>query len=373
MWNKLKAKEKAEIMKMAFQSGIYDLDTIRDSYNEFAIGGPKDNKRAKYPKNPDMLGTLDPFNILGLKKYSPKIMRKIQYIGDNAETVNGNIDIKNVRSNKEDIANIEAIASNPARDAFLLAGKDQYDYLRDQGYIYNDKDTEAHNYYTVNRAVNAYKDKFNKEVPIWQTAENAIEREKLVPLLNTYENGMADEESNQDLEYGYLKSRGLPDPGSYSGTYYTNPYNGNIYFQGVDFNNYSPADGGDSFAALSYEGNRRKASYLLDAIGNPIVTTTGYQPLYTDTHKDIRDNDGNYIRGEVSERQLNVSDLLNDFYSYKDTNGNKVSKSIGSYIDDLRDTYLEKAAKRGLYPYTYEDGYTEMTLPEVTITPKKKH
>lgn len=38
MWNKLKAEEKARIIKMAFQSGIYDLPTIRDSYNEFATG-----------------------------------------------------------------------------------------------------------------------------------------------------------------------------------------------------------------------------------------------------------------------------------------------------------------------------------------------
>lgn len=373
MWNKLKAKEKAEIMKMAFQSGIYDLDTIRNSYNEFATGGPKDNKRAKYPKNPDMLGALDPFNLFGLKKYSPKIMKKIQEIGDNAKDFKGDVDAKKLRGKEKEITDVEVISNNPPRDAFLLSGKDQYDYLKSQGYIYNDRDTEAHNYYTVNRAVNAYKDKFNKEVPIWQTAENAIERENLVPLLTTYEKGIAEEESNEELEYGYLKSRGLPDPGSYSGIYYANPYNGNIYFQGVDFNNYSPADGGDSFASLNYEGNRRKASYLLDAIGNPIVTTTGYQPLYTDIHRDIRDNDENYIEGEASERQLNVRDLLNDFYNYKDTNGNKVSESIGSYIDDLRDAYLEKTAKRGLYPYTYEDGYTEMTLPEVTITPKKKH
>lgn len=39
MWNKLKAEEKARIMKMAFQSGIYDLPTIRNYYNEFATGG----------------------------------------------------------------------------------------------------------------------------------------------------------------------------------------------------------------------------------------------------------------------------------------------------------------------------------------------
>ena len=33
--------EKADIMKLAIDNGIYDLDTIRKSYNEFAKGGIK--------------------------------------------------------------------------------------------------------------------------------------------------------------------------------------------------------------------------------------------------------------------------------------------------------------------------------------------
>lgn len=38
-WNELSMAEKAEIMKLAVQGGIYDLDAIRNGYNEYAKGG----------------------------------------------------------------------------------------------------------------------------------------------------------------------------------------------------------------------------------------------------------------------------------------------------------------------------------------------
>lgn len=38
-WNKLSMRERADIMKLAIDNGIYDLDTIRGAYNEFASGG----------------------------------------------------------------------------------------------------------------------------------------------------------------------------------------------------------------------------------------------------------------------------------------------------------------------------------------------
>ena len=40
-WDKLSMAEKAEVMKLAVESGVYDLDTIRNEYNEFAKGGKK--------------------------------------------------------------------------------------------------------------------------------------------------------------------------------------------------------------------------------------------------------------------------------------------------------------------------------------------
>ena len=38
-WNNLSMRQRADIMKLAIDSGIYDLDTIRGVYNEFASGG----------------------------------------------------------------------------------------------------------------------------------------------------------------------------------------------------------------------------------------------------------------------------------------------------------------------------------------------
>ena len=42
-WDKLSMTEKAEIMKLAVDGGIYDLDTIKDVYNKFAEGGQKED------------------------------------------------------------------------------------------------------------------------------------------------------------------------------------------------------------------------------------------------------------------------------------------------------------------------------------------
>ena len=49
MWDNLTLKQKAEVMKLAVQQGISDLDSIRDLYNTsvntFSVGGPKNNKK----------------------------------------------------------------------------------------------------------------------------------------------------------------------------------------------------------------------------------------------------------------------------------------------------------------------------------------
>jgi hypothetical protein len=38
-WDRLSMAEKANVMRLAVQSGIYNLDTIREEYNKFAEGG----------------------------------------------------------------------------------------------------------------------------------------------------------------------------------------------------------------------------------------------------------------------------------------------------------------------------------------------
>lgn len=42
-WNKLSMADRAAYIKLSIDNGITDLATIRDTYNKFAEGGPKDN------------------------------------------------------------------------------------------------------------------------------------------------------------------------------------------------------------------------------------------------------------------------------------------------------------------------------------------
>ena len=46
-WDKLSMAERAEIMKLAIQGGVYDLDAIRNGYNKFAGGGAVTNEIAE--------------------------------------------------------------------------------------------------------------------------------------------------------------------------------------------------------------------------------------------------------------------------------------------------------------------------------------
>ena len=38
-WDELSMAEKADVMKLAIEGGVYDLDAIRSGYNEYAKGG----------------------------------------------------------------------------------------------------------------------------------------------------------------------------------------------------------------------------------------------------------------------------------------------------------------------------------------------
>lgn len=50
-WDELSMAEKADVMKLAVQGGVYDLDAIRNGYNEYAKGGKihiKPENRGKF-------------------------------------------------------------------------------------------------------------------------------------------------------------------------------------------------------------------------------------------------------------------------------------------------------------------------------------
>ena len=47
MWKDLSLKDKSALMQIMVNNGIYDLSTIRDTYNKFEEGGYYDNKTIK--------------------------------------------------------------------------------------------------------------------------------------------------------------------------------------------------------------------------------------------------------------------------------------------------------------------------------------
>ena len=55
-WDKLSMKDRATLIQLGVASGVYDIDTIRDTYNEFAEGGelPSITKKKKKKKTAEV-------------------------------------------------------------------------------------------------------------------------------------------------------------------------------------------------------------------------------------------------------------------------------------------------------------------------------
>ena len=64
-WNKLTMKDKAKYIKLALDSGITDLNIIRDTYNKYQDGGEKETKSSKTKDVKDIINnfTLNPNTI----------------------------------------------------------------------------------------------------------------------------------------------------------------------------------------------------------------------------------------------------------------------------------------------------------------------
>lgn len=143
------------------------------------------------------------------------------------------------------------------QNAFLLPRIWQAEEFRKAGYI---KGKEG-DYGLVKKAVG------DKNFPIWQTAPDVIERDKLIPLGNI-----------NNVWYGPEKAA-LEQPFFFPSAIYTDGH-GKFYQKAWDLNDY----GGEHGSTAGFAGR------LLDAIGNPTVVTTGFQkvldkytnnPMYT--------------------------------------------------------------------------------------------
>ena len=53
MWDNLSIKDKAKYIEFAVKNGYKDLDIIKDAYNKFANGGPKEDNKIGPTYNPE--------------------------------------------------------------------------------------------------------------------------------------------------------------------------------------------------------------------------------------------------------------------------------------------------------------------------------
>jgi hypothetical protein len=140
--------------------------------------------------------------------------------------------------------------SGPAQDTFLTPRHIQEKEFLRRGYIKGKKD----DYGLVRKAVNG------RNFPIYQRSPDAISRDKLIVLGNTY---------YSMLDY----DKGLEHENSAPTAVYTDGH-GNFYQKQWDLNDY----GGDGGATSGIAGK------ILDFIGNPVVVTTGFQKIKDHPH-----------------------------------------------------------------------------------------
>lgn len=205
---------------------------------------------------------------------------------------------------------------NAAQDTYLMSKEDQEKVFLSNGYL-KGKDND---YGLVKKAVG------NRNLPVYQTAEDSISRDTLVPIANV----PADDTINW---YGPEDAR-LYHAGHYPTTIYVDGKTGKYYQKAWDLNDYGSSTAGKR--GRTYEhNNMQKFAELLDDIGNPVVVTTGFQEITPDNLK-------------YSEDLKDIIDagLKKKGYSFT---GSEISK----FLDPTN--------------------INNYTLPEVEVTAPKKH
>lgn len=214
-----------------------------------------------------------------------------------------------------------------AQRTYLLPRFEQKDIFLEDGYIEGNKK----DYGLVKKAVG------NRKLPVYQTAPDAIDRSKLVPIGNTYGyNSNSFINPKVDLVHAENHPSTI-----YLGT------DGKFYQKSWDLNDYGGTAGGRS---SEYSGIYKLGSNILDAIGSPTVVTTGYQMVTNPWGNNAND----YYPNGVT---------IQDLFGYSD-DGYPYASTIGTMLDDFQ-------AKRGLHRENINGNYI-YTLPEVIVTGKRK-
>lgn len=208
-----------------------------------------------------------------------------------------------------------------AQATYLMPRDAQRQKFLETGYI----DGTPGDYGLVKKAVG------NKNLPVFQTAPdyNNITRDELIPIGNT---GIS---KNQEVDESYFPigiDKELFNAGNYPSTIYIDA-DGKLYRKSWDLNDYGTSTAGDS--GVLYKGLYQLGANLLDKVGNPVVVTTGFQPVlkpipsaYRSTIFYAPDNPQtiyNYYDNPIVKNWLNSNGRIN--IPVKDENGNIIAFS----------------------------------------------
>ena len=222
-----------------------------------------------------------------------------------------------------------------AQRTYLLPRHIQKDIFLRDGYI----EGREGDYGLVKKAVG------NRNIPVFQTAKDAITRDNLIPFSSGYR-------GQSNFENKFIdENKELVHAGSYPYALYIDGTNGNIYYKAWDLNDYT-----EDSSRLGQKGSLERkfksiGSKVLDVVGSPTVVTTGFQPVT---------NLGAYFGYNLPN--VNMQDLFQDYN--KDLNIKDYPSNIGAELD-----YFMEG--KGLHREKINNKYV-YTLPEITVTRNKK-
>lgn len=314
-WEELPIADRAKYMEIAVKNGYRDIRSIREAYNQYAKGGPKEKMDKEEEKELSLLEKAKLFVSSNLMNSFRNIRNNIV---SNSEGYNRGIEQNSLyrKSNYDDVED------GVPQATYLMDRDTQRKVFLRKGYLEGKKG----DYGIVKRAV-GYRD-----IPVYQTEPDDIDRSQLIPIGNVKNLILKNaNDSGEDI----LK-RNLKHAGTYSGTIYLGT-DGNLYGKNWDLNDYGPdanGKGGDV-------GFMDFATRTLDSVGSPTVITTGFKRL---DNVDWMIDDNKPIYLDLEQRK----------------------KYFPKYAEEWFEQHPE-------IQYLPETGKFQYTLPEVIVTaPKKK-
>lgn len=317
MWKDLSMKEKSQVMAMAIKYGLSDLDQIQQFYDQQSGAKVYNNGGHLYggvSEPTQQLTAQDSIDIANRQRWydevetprriaafnqyktNPFVQKALQAAGVNRykdmadnptvaaalmnyaqlhqDIFNSFSDIyteeeerQEILQGLEDILLYSHANRNPGIDpqkVHLLNRNAQRDYYLNNGY------TEVGNDYGLVR-----KEIGNNQYPVFQRYPDAISRDKLFVIGNGI--------NTQVIPEGFWSENVTPNnhPGDYPIAVYTDAQ-GNLYGKSWDLNDYSNAspEGSTTTGKIAAKVlNMVNAGKMLDYVGAPVVTTSGFQPL----------------------------------------------------------------------------------------------